>query len=199
MKQGLLDLGDRPLIQKFPTSPIVREATIDGGCRFLARRAWGSGPHIHWHLINPSDADARRDDPTMLRMIGFSFRWGFGSLSVTNFYPCIASQQILMRSWRARRRAGDADKVRAWQRNVATVAEEMNRPGVPHVAAWGNGVEQPDLEEFWSDVCLKMDEDAPVIEWKCLGTNDDGSPIHPLARGKHRVPDNATLRPWGVK
>lgn len=29
-----------------------------------------------------------------------------------------------------------------------------------------------------------------------LGTTDDDMPLHPLARGKHAVRNDATLRPW---
>lgn len=71
-----------------PTGTIVRSAEIDGNYRWTARRAWGAGPCIHWNLLNPSEADALRDDPTMWRMIlvlrkrGSLTDRGHGSLSV---------------------------------------------------------------------------------------------------------------------
>ena len=77
---------------RMPAPPIVRSAQIEGPYRWTMTRAWGAGPVITWVLFNPSDADGRRDDPTTLRMMGFSYRWGFGSMVVANVYPFIASK-----------------------------------------------------------------------------------------------------------
>src|SRR4051812_24923527 len=99
MKQISLPL-DVTARAPMPTEPIVRTAEIDGNYRWQATRAWGAGPCISWTLLNPSKADRRRDDPTMWRMMGFSYRWGFGSLIVTNLYPFISANQQALRNWR---------------------------------------------------------------------------------------------------
>ena len=36
--------------------------------------------------LNPSMADAKSDDPTIRRLIGFAQRWGFGGMHVCNLY-----------------------------------------------------------------------------------------------------------------
>ena len=36
-----------------------------------------------------------------------------------------------------------------------------------------------------------------MLELFCLGTTQSGAPIHPMARGRHRVPDSASPRPFG--
>jgi len=37
-------------------------------------------------MLNPSAADAFRDDPTIRRCMGFAQQWGYGSLSVGNLF-----------------------------------------------------------------------------------------------------------------
>jgi hypothetical protein len=34
------------------------------------------------------------------------------------------------------------------------------------------------------------------INWYCMGTNKDGSPKHPLARGHNRIPDDQQPILW---
>ena len=36
--------------------------------------------------LNPSMADAKHDDPTIRRLIGFAQRWGFGGMYVCNLF-----------------------------------------------------------------------------------------------------------------
>lgn len=171
---------------KFPPGPIIRDALVEGKMRWLLRRAWGPGPAILWCGLNPSVADARRDDPTMLRIIGFSYRWGFGSLVMVNLYPFISSSPAVLRGWIERAR-GVGDVIR---KNQLMVREQVRRIDV-RVAAWGAGV-APEAEfDFMRAMSWDASEADPV--WKCLGLNGGGSPVHPLARGKHRVPDDAKL------
>ena len=43
-------------------------------------------------LLNPSTADALKDDPTNRTLMGFARRWGFGELAVVNLYAWRATQ-----------------------------------------------------------------------------------------------------------
>jgi hypothetical protein len=56
------------------------------------------------------------------------------------------------------------------------------------LAAWGNLVGPGYIANFLAAV--------GDVHWHCLGTNADGSPKHLMARGVHRIPDDAALRPW---
>jgi hypothetical protein len=62
------------------------------------------------------------------------------------------------------------------------------------VACWGAIA----WDEVWIDHVV---EEITTGEepWKriyCFGTTSSGAPIHPLARGKHRIPDNAEPVLW---
>lgn len=219
-----LDLGfaaaPRP---SFPTGTIVRAAEVEGDYRWTMRRTWGPGRCVHWNLLNPSDADHQRDDPTTLRMIGFSWRWGFGSMVVTNLYPFVTPKPVMLKAWRAQWRGLDwvsdgrpldfayhKSALNAWLHNGDVVRDLIIAdPEMVHVAAWGAGADPDDVKDFLDDVSWNYDTIGPdkhraladmgsriPVRWMCLGETADGSPIHPLARGVHRVPDDATLRVW---
>lgn len=215
----LLPLSAPTTPLRFPQEPILREASIQDNYRWTATRAWGAGPCISWTLFNPSDADAKRDDPTMWRMMGFSYRWGFGSMIVTNVYPFIASQPAALRKWRESWRREDVandggnyehnkSALNAWLHNLDIVQASLKKSQT-HVAAWGNGPDAGDLEEFIDNVTWEWDTIGTAryrctgddglrikIDWMCLGITGLGAPKHPLARGLHRVPDDATLQVW---
>lgn len=190
-------------VQKMPTEPIVREAEIEGDCRFSLKRAWGAGPCILWCGLNPSKADAKRDDPTMLREIGFSYRWGFGSLIKINIYPFISSSTKELANWR--KKLSHPGPARGSFILNGSRSRLHIRGCTEFVAAWGNGAAEEDLRDFlemttqWEDGSQDgLPAEIPV-QWKCLGTTQDGSPKHTLARGLHRIPDDAQLQPWRPK
>lgn len=202
-----------------PVEPIVRSAELECvgavdlvAYRWSATRAWGAGPMIVWCCLNPSFADGKKDDPTMWRMIGFSYRWGFGSMSVVNVYPFVTPNPKALMRWRLERRPEEHKRdgyppwglqrtpAGAWLHNIEIVHDLLVRADVC-VAAWGNGVGDADLSEFLDGATCRYDEARleliPLgIKWKCLGTTQSGAPTHPLARGKHRVPDDAQLVEW---
>lgn len=179
-----------------PTEPIIRSALVEGPFRFWAKRAWGAGPMICWGMLNPSDANGQRDDPTMWRVMEFSMRWGFGSCVVINPYPLITPDPKVLHRWRAGRRIEDCE---GWHDNVEHCARETI-VAAKCVAAWGNGADGQDLATWLEAIAWKRmeiqgihDQDSPVdvgypAPWICLGLTQSGMPKHPLARGKHRVP-----------
>lgn len=65
--------------------------------------------------------------------------------------------------------------------NPSTANEDVLDPTVTRVQKWGRA---------WGFGAKGL----PPLH--CLGTTMNGAPIHPLARGKHRVPDDVQRRPW---
>jgi hypothetical protein len=58
-----------------------------GTYRYTLRRRWAEGgPAVLWILLNPSTADATKDDPTVRKGVGFSQRWGFNALTFVNLF-----------------------------------------------------------------------------------------------------------------
>ena len=47
-------------------------------------RKWSDKPITVWIMLNPSVADEKRDDKTILKCIKFSKNWGYGGLYVIN-------------------------------------------------------------------------------------------------------------------
>ena len=75
---------------------MIRTARLSpcGRYRYRLDREWGrlfEGPPLLWVLLNPSTADARRDDPTLRRLVSFSQREGAGRLIVVNLFALRAT------------------------------------------------------------------------------------------------------------
>lgn len=187
-----------PIVRKMPTGTIVRDAYLSEGCRFWLKRAWGPGPCIAWVGLNPSTADGEKDDPTMLREIGFSYRWGYGSLIKLNIFPIISPSPAAMRLLLHRHDF----HLHNLMVNDEICADLLTKADA-RMAAWGNGASVEEVGDWLDVIALERDGDgdffddgAPITDWKCLGTNLDGSPRHTLARGKNRVPDDFIPIPW---
>lgn len=58
-----------------------------GKFRYILRRSWNAArPVLGYVMLNPSTADAEKDDPTIRKCIGFADRLGYGAIVVTNLY-----------------------------------------------------------------------------------------------------------------
>ena len=67
--------------------------SYDKKYRYQLKRDWsggdGDGTHrepLVWIMLNPSTADALRDDATIRRCIGFSLNWGYGGIEIYNLF-----------------------------------------------------------------------------------------------------------------
>lgn len=121
--------------------------------------------------MNPSDADAENDDPTIAKCITFARREGANGLVMVNAHPEITSDPNLLGS---KLMPFGSDEL---QREALDRAMSENVVAV--VAAWGK---PPKKVASWRDrVRTVIDVAADVgRELMCFGTNDDGSPKHPL-------------------
>lgn len=132
-----------------------------GDYRYWLRRCWDPRrPQCAFIGLNPSTADARVDDPTLRRCIGFAQDWGFGSLLLVNLfsYRCTDPRQL--------KRVSDpiGSGTSRW-------IQRAERESGLVVAAWGNGGV---LMHRGRNVLSKLDRPY------CLGTTGQGMPRHPL-------------------
>lgn len=164
-------------------------------CRYELRRWWAEEPvaWAAWLMLNPSYAGEESDDPTSRRTIHFSKSAGCGGLILVNLFPYISSQPS--RLWG---QAASRDVASDLQLNLAAI-EEAARQATRRFVAFG--AEALRRCEPWLEQCLEAYRQPSSLpdadeQLYCLGVNSQGQPKHPMARGKHRIPDGFAPIPW---
>ncbi|WP_407528371.1 DUF1643 domain-containing protein [Methylobacterium oryzisoli] len=185
----LTDLQTRDLFGVAFADTIKRSATLSrcGTYRYTLTRTWGEGGHVCFIGLNPSTADHRVDDPTVRRWIHFARAWGYGGFTAVNLYPFRSSCSTDCRTWSRWQENGPdyCARDQLWA-NESHVVREAKAAALV-VACWGAGTWDP---EYVDHVCEQVQEgEAPWPDLMCFARSADGSPFHPMARGRHRVPD----------
>ncbi len=139
-------------------------ATFDatGTYRYLLWRTWNpAADRVLFVMLNPSTADATRDDPTIRRCIAFARAWGHGGVEVVNLFAWRSTSPSLLRI--APDPVGpDNDRV---------LMDACGR-AARIVFAWGNH------GSFWGrDRQVKSLLGGQTF---CLGFTRTGQPRHPL-------------------
>ncbi|HTJ63256.1 MAG TPA: DUF1643 domain-containing protein [Alphaproteobacteria bacterium] len=173
----------------FRETAIERSADISrcGRYRWWLKREWGAGPDILWVMLNPARADDSRDDPTVKRVIHFSRSWGFGAATVVNLYPFRTTLPVECRAWAVSDPAA-LNRIRQNDRAIAELAVSATAV----IAAWGT---VPWAQLRAKHVASKLAR-IGVPPLQCLGKTADGSPLHPMARGRMRVADDRQSTTW---
>lgn len=182
---------------------VRRDANIsaDGRYRYELTRFWcDPGAFLQraatFIMLNPSTADANDDDPTIQRCMKFARSWGLDGIRVVNLYAFRASQPSVM--WEAH--ADGVDIV--GPDNEHTLRKALlhsYNTRTPVVAAWGNHGAAGRAQWLQEQVARFAGEGSNCgrgVTLSCLGTTLSGAPKHPLARGHHRIPDDAQPTPW---
>ena len=165
---------------------MLKSAAISmcGKYRWKLERIWDqSKPILVVCMLNPSTADADINDPTVLRLIKFATLWGFGGIWVVNQYAYRSSSPAVLARLNDEEAEGPANYI-AW--NEALTYAAKNTGWI--LVAWGNGGQNRGRFNFWVE--------HHELEMRCLGVTQNGSPKHPLARGKHRILDNQMSLSW---
>jgi hypothetical protein len=146
------------------------ELSPDGKYRFVLTREWASGQgRVCFIMLNPSTADASKDDATIRKCVGFARKWGFAALDVVNLFALRTKHPSDLRC--APDLVGPRDQAERlysdiWLTHAAAMADKC-------VAAWGN-----DGSLYGRDrVVLKLLKGLPLF---CLSVTEKGQPGHPL-------------------
>jgi hypothetical protein len=178
---------------------MIREALISacGTWRYTLLRLWDDQrPVLVVVMVNPSTADGTVDDPTILTLMKRAVRWGFGGILVVNLLALRSSTQEALHKHEDPTGPDNPE----WLREALTYA---SRTTGWVLVAWGNGGGIVLPGSHWSEADIFMDhfagyedEDGQPLEFRCLGVTQSGAPKHPLARGKHRVPNDFIPIPY---
>lgn len=125
----------------------------------------GTGGSINWIMLNPSTADDVFDDPTIRKCIGFSKRWGFSSLCVTNLFSFRATDP------RDLFKLAQTDYERAIGVNDAELITQAVDSDMV-LAAWGDPGKLSNRATQVLDILGSM----PIY---CIGRTKSGHPKHP--------------------
>ncbi len=132
--------------------------------RYRLWRTWDEDkPPLVFVMLNPSTADADKDDPTIRRCMGFARRLGHGGIVVCNLFAYRATAPEVLSTV--------ADPVGPMNDEEIVVACMARRV----VAAWGA---EPFARKRAADVTRRL-KDAGVALY-CLGVTKEGCPRHPL-------------------
>ena len=144
-------------------------ATADFGPGLLwhyrLTRVWDhERPSLAWIMLNPSTADESVLDPTLRRCLGYSCAWGYGAMTIYNLFAL---------------RSTDPRALRTHPDPVGRDNDNWLRVAFRHapllVAGWGGGGKLFGRQDRVAALAR-----AQGVALMCLGTNADGTPVHPL-------------------
>lgn len=143
-----------------------------GQYRYALWRTWDHNRRVGFVMLNPSQADAKSDDPTIRRCTNFAKSWGFGGLEVVNLFAYRSTTPQGLKQ--AADPIGEDN-----DRYLFTLAERVNLI----VLAWGN----------WGGLWNRDRAILPFFQTQnvySLGITKLGHPKHPLylRRDSDRVP-----------
>ena len=147
------------------------DATISpcGLYRYELKRRWGQGPAAIFIMLNPSTADAEKDDATIRRCVSFAKREGCGGLTVLNLFAFRATKPEALKA--AADPVGPSND--EW---IAHVVGGAVWTGSPVIAAWGAHGSDLGRDVAVAEL-VRRRLMAPML---CLGVTKAGAPSHPL-------------------
>lgn len=165
-----------------PAPALSRRCVEDGPYRYvLSGRAFNDPGNrtLLWVMLNPSTANAAKDDPTSRKVAGFTRGFDFDRWAIVNVYAYRATDPKEL--GRARFRGIDIGGPDNWRHQNEQAARASRI-----VVAWGaHDVDAVHL----SHTLAALTENHRQLY--CLGTTKSGAPKHPLY-----VPYSAPLVEW---
>ena len=154
--------------------PQISGATVsnDEKYRYTLWRTWDKDkPVVMFIMLNPSTADAKKDDPTIRKCMAYAKAWGYGALIVGNLYAFRTKDPELL--------TYEEDPIGphcdSWLYTLSKMSDLR-------VAAWGNKILSKKRVEQVKGI---------VSHLYYLELSKRGNPKHPLYLRKNLKP-----QPW---
>ncbi len=128
--------------------------------------------------LNPSTATATEDDATIRKEIGFAKRWNCSRLVKVNAFSRRSTDPRMLYQRRGVRRAG-WESITDLENDTAIARERLlvRATGGITLVAWGANISKIDPKRQ-AALCELLT--AEMGDLMCLGSNQDGTPVHPL-------------------
>ena len=138
--------------------------------RYVLERIWDTSLLATvFIMLNPSTADAKKDDPTIRACVEFAKRWGTGGLTVVNLFA--------FRSTFPEGLNHVNDPFGPFNyRHVERVCKSADIDKV--ICAWGSKI--PKKWDYVGTSMIDILENQMSVKTYALKINDDGEPRHPL-------------------
>ena len=137
---------------------MIRGAIKSNKRRYQLWRIWNPNkPLLLYVLLNPSHADADTDDKTVLKLIKFTKKFGYGGFYLGNLHSYVTPHPSDLK-----------DNIIPNEKTNIKHLKKMKQKCIKVVFAWGN--------EGYLPSWLKEMVENPF----CLSHNQNGSPKHPL-------------------
>lgn len=150
--------------------------------RWTLHRRFADGDVLRFVMLNPSTADALKDDPTIVKCIGFATRLGFGAIDVVNLFPWRATKPRDL--WAAEKAGTDIGGGAHGKRHLHAA---LRAPTGMTIAAWGANVRNDHPRVQW------LLDQPGADRLQCLSRTKRDEPGHPLM-----LPYSCTPTPWGA-
>lgn len=170
---------------------IIRDADKPSDeVRFSLSRDWSSMPRALIIGCNPSKADAAGDDPTVQWWLKWFFKNGYGGFDVCNLYPFVTQYPSKCREIAC---SDDEESKENLLHNTRILKSNAAEASTIFVCwgdiEWDNG----HINSLVSELKSALGKNSQL--W-CWVKNKNGSPRHPSARGKHRIPLSQPATLW---
>ena len=160
--------------------------------RFRLDRWWDERQGALICMANPSHAGAERNDPTIANLLRLTRPLPIGGFTVVNAEPFITSAPTALLEWRRHAIERSLEDYRAVQRENFRLIRELSESAAIRIAAWGQLLSSlPPAPRLLG--ALSLDSKRAL---HAFALTKDGSPKHPLARGRHRIEACRELVLW---
>jgi hypothetical protein len=147
----------------------------DGFYRYRLWRTWDESlPRAVFCMLNPSTADAKKNDNTVASCIRLARALGYGGIVIVNLFALIATDPANLIAC-AMMPFGGIDHAVGPDNDAHLQALFGSATEV--ILAWGANAEHPYLAQRAQNVIAQI---PTWVDARCFGQNSGGSPKHPL-------------------